>query len=101
MEKCITFVKNSITMPTTKNFSIRTRTDHLAEFDRVLSIQKLSRSSVIEDFMVSYVQAFDEKNTPSSLRLTSSLAKFRGKGRLVEEQEVADDPRARHILGYE
>lgn len=88
-------------MPSTKNFSIRTRTDYLAEFDRVLSIQNLSRSSVIEDFMVSYVQAFDKKNASSSLKLTSSLAKFRGKGRLVKEEEVADDPRAKHILGYE
>lgn len=84
-----------------KNFSIRTRTDSLENFDSVIAIQKLSRSSVIEKLMNEYVQEFHQRNAGTSLKLTSSIARFKGKGRLVTEAEVADDPRAKHILGYE
>ena len=84
----------------TTNFSVRTKTETLSIFDSIVRRQKLSRSSVIESFMVSYIKAHSV-NEPDELKVVGELAKYKGIASKLTHEDVTDDPRAKHALGYE
>lgn len=88
-------------MSATKIFSVRTKTEYLDEFDEILAIQNVSRSSVIEEFMLSYIKTFRGKSTTPVLKLSSPLSKYKGTVRHITKQEVKDEPRLKHLLGYD
>lgn len=88
-------------MDGTKIFSVRTKAKYLDEFDKILTIQNMSRSSVIEKFILSYIDGFKKDSTIPTLKLSSPLSKYKGTVRHITKQEVEDDPRLKHLLGYD
>lgn len=88
-------------MSATKIFSVRTKSEYLELFDKILAMQNASRSSVIEKFILSYINDFQKKSATPELKLSSPLSKYKGTVRQINKQEVEDDPRLKHILGYD
>lgn len=87
-------------MINTTNFSVRTKTATLNLFDEILAKRKLSRSKVIETFMLSYIEDFHNE-ARSSLKLSGNLAKYRGIASKITSQMIENDPRARHAITQE
>lgn len=87
-------------MENTINFSVRTRINTLKDFDTILNIRNLSRSKVIESFMQKYIKDFRAQQQ-EGVRLSGKLSKYKGVASGLTPEIVADDPRAKHALGYD
>lgn len=87
-------------MINTTNFSVRTKTATLNLFDEILAIRKLSRSKVIETFMLGYIEEFHNE-TQSGLKLSGNLAKYKGIASKITAQMTEKDPRAKHAITQE
>jgi len=86
-------------METTTNFSVRTKKNTLKMFDSIISRQNLTRNRVIEDFMIRYIENNqDEAQKRHSLK--GDLAKCKGIAANITKEDVSNDPRAKHALGY-
>jgi len=88
------------TMENTTNFSVRTQTNTLNQFDSIIKQLRLSRSKVIESFMIQYIDNY-RNNRQSNFKLAGELSKYRGVASKLTSDMVKDDPRAKHALGYE
>jgi len=86
-------------METTTNFSIRTKKNTLKLFDSILSRQNLTRNRVIEDFMIRYIEK-NQDEIQKRYILKGDLAKYKGIAAKIAKEDVLDDPRAKHALGY-
>jgi len=84
---------------TTTNFSVRTKMKTLKMFDSIISRQNLTRNRVIEDFMLRYIEN-NREETPNRYCLKGDLAKYKGVAAKIAKEDVLNDPRAKHALGY-
>ena len=84
-------------MVNTTNFSVRTKTNTLNLFDEILAKRKLSRSKVIETFMLGYIEAF-RNETSARLKLSGNLARYKGIASKITPKLTENDPRARHAI---
>lgn len=85
-------------MENTANFSVRTRTNTLNQFDSIIKKLGTSRSKVIESFMVQYIDDYRIEHQ-SALKLSGALSKYRGIAEKLTPDMVVDDPRAKHAMG--
>jgi len=81
------------------NFSIRTKKNTLKEFDSIIARQNLTRNRVIEDFIIKYIES-NKVEIQKRYTLKGDLAKYKGVAAKIAKEDVLDDPRAKHALGY-
>lgn len=84
-------------MENTTNFSVRTKSSILKDFDTIIGKQRLSRSGVIEKMMIEYINRHSEGTIPV-LELDSPVAKHRGIVSSANLDTIQDDPRLKHLL---
>jgi len=86
-------------METTTNFSVRTKKDTLKIFDSLVAGKNLTRNRVIEDLMIGYIEK-NRNKIENRYILKGDLARYKGIAAKITGEDVMDDPRAKHALGY-